>query len=103
MSRFQPIQPPNSVATQVRTARALDVVTDPVTGRPACRSAVPSLAGSNRDAQCVPYDIFSLTGVTPAALDYLQTPGFQNGEYIQQVVSASITGASRSNRSIGGA
>ena len=82
----------NNDFSLTRSARALDVVTDPATGRPACRSAVPSLAGSNADANCVPYDIFSLTPASPQALAYLQTPGFQNGEYVQQVVSASITG-----------
>jgi len=75
-----------------RSARAMDVVIDPATGQPACRSAVPSLAGSNRDPNCVPYDIFSIAGPSQAALDYLQTPGFQNGEYVQTVVSASLTG-----------
>ena len=75
-----------------RSARALDVVTDPQTGLAACRSAVPSLAGNNVDAACRPYDIFSIAGPSQASIDYLQTPGFQNGEYTQTVVSGSITG-----------
>jgi outer membrane receptor protein involved in Fe transport len=76
----------------VRSARALDVVLDPATGQPACRSAIPSLAGSNFDPNCVPYDIFSIAGPSQASVNYIQTPGFQNGEYVQTVVSGSLTG-----------
>ncbi len=76
----------------VRSARALDVVVDPATGLPACRSAVPSLAGTNFDPACRPYDIFSMAGPSQESINYLQTPGFQNGEYVQTVVSASLTG-----------
>ena len=76
----------------VRSARALDVVIDPATGQPACRSAVPSLAGANFDAACRPYDIFGLAGPSAEALNYVQTPGFQNGEYAQSIVSATVTG-----------
>lgn len=75
-----------------RAAKAMDVVVDPATGLPACRSAVPSLAGNNVDAACRPYDIFSIAGPSQASIDYLQTPGFQNGTYEQTVVSGSITG-----------
>ena len=75
----------------VRSARALDVVIDPATGQPACRSAT-SLAGTNVDPACRPYDIFSSAGPSQASINYLQTPGFSNGEYAQTVVSASLTG-----------
>jgi outer membrane receptor protein involved in Fe transport len=75
-----------------RSARANDVVTDPTTGLPACRSAVPSLAGSNFDPACRPYDPFSINGPSDESLAYLQTPGHQNGEYIQTVVSGTVTG-----------
>ncbi|MGA0607770.1 TonB-dependent receptor domain-containing protein [Phenylobacterium sp. VNQ135] len=75
-----------------RSRKALDVVIDPATGLPACRSAIPSLAGTNFDPACRPYDIFSIAGPSQESIDYLQTPGFQNGEYIQTVVSASLTG-----------
>ncbi|MCR5872988.1 TonB-dependent receptor [Phenylobacterium sp. J426] len=74
-----------------RSARALDVVIDPATGQAACRSAT-TLAGANVDLACRPYDIFSIAGPSQASIDYLQTPGFQNGEYAQTVVSGSITG-----------
>ena len=46
----------------VRSGRALDVVSD-ANGNPVCRSV---LDGS--DPNCVPYNIFKLGGVTPAAL-----------------------------------
>jgi len=75
-----------------RSAKALDVVIDPTTGQPACRSAVPSMAGTNADAACRPYDIFSIAGPSQASINYLQTPGFQNGQYDQTVVSGSLTG-----------
>lgn len=73
-----------------RSARALDVVV--VNGQPVCRSAVAALAGTNADPTCVPYDIFGIAGPSPASVAYLQTPGFQNGEYVQTIVSGSITG-----------
>jgi outer membrane receptor protein involved in Fe transport len=68
-----------------RIAKALDVVTDPATGQPACRSFV-----DGSDLACVPYNIFALGGVTPQALGYLQTPGFQSGETYQTVTSLHV-------------
>lgn len=68
-----------------RLTRALDVVD--VGGVPTCRSVV-----DGTDANCVPYDVFSVGGVTPEALDYLQIPLMQAGETTQQVVTAAITG-----------
>jgi iron complex outermembrane receptor protein len=41
---------------------------------------------------CVPYNIFSLGQVTPAALAYLEVPGIQTGNINQTVVNANITG-----------
>lgn len=68
-----------------RLTRALDVVD--VGGVPTCRSVV-----DGTDANCVPYDVFSVGGVTPEALDYLQIPLMQSGETTQQVLTAAITG-----------
>ncbi|HTS22621.1 MAG TPA: TonB-dependent receptor [Casimicrobiaceae bacterium] len=70
-----------------RILKALDVVTDPATGQPVCRSA---LAGT--DPACVPYNIFQIGGVTQAALDYLQVPAFQTGFTEQSVVGATLAG-----------
>jgi outer membrane receptor protein involved in Fe transport len=68
-----------------RLTRALDVVN--VGGVPTCRSV---RAGT--DPNCVPYDIWGNGTVSPAALSYLQTPGFQRGQVEQAVASFSITG-----------
>jgi outer membrane receptor protein involved in Fe transport len=68
-----------------RILRALDAVTDPATGQPACRSAL-----DGTDPACVPYNIFALGAVTPAALNYLQTPGFQKGETYQTVAGFNV-------------
>jgi iron complex outermembrane receptor protein len=69
-----------------RITRALDVVTNPATGAPACRSAL-----DGTDTNCVPYNIFHLGGVTQAALDYLQTPGFANGFTQQRIAGATLS------------
>ncbi len=66
--------------------RALDVVTDPATGQPICRS---TLAGT--DPKCVPYDIFHLGANTLAAIDFLQTPAFITGFTEQSVVGATLS------------
>jgi iron complex outermembrane recepter protein len=69
-----------------RLTRALDVITGPG-GVPICRSAQPG----GEDPNCVPYDIFG-GGVSAAAINYLQTPGFQRGLNHESVASASVTG-----------
>ncbi|NBU29416.1 MAG: TonB-dependent receptor, partial [Caulobacteraceae bacterium] len=68
-----------------RLSRAIDVVN--VGGTPTCRSVV-----NGTDPNCVPWNIFTIGGVTDAALDYLQTPGIQRGATTQQVVSGSVAG-----------
>lgn len=70
-----------------RSTLALDVITDPATGQPACRAKV-----NGTDPNCVPYDIWSLGKVTPEALRYLQTPGFQKGFTSQSVVGFNVSG-----------
>ncbi len=66
---------------KTKIARSLDVVTNPATGLPVCASVL-----NKTDKNCVPYDIFHLGGVTQAALDYLNTPGFSNGYTSQSVI-----------------
>jgi len=66
--------------------KALDVVTDPSTGQPVCRSA---LAGT--DPNCVPYDIFHIGGVSQAALNYLITPAYQTGFTEQSVFGGTVS------------
>ncbi|MFN7220983.1 MAG: TonB-dependent receptor domain-containing protein [Burkholderiales bacterium] len=64
-----------------RTALALDAVRD-ASGAIVCRSGPP----------CVPWNIWSLGGVTPAALNYIQTPGFQKGFTEQKVQGVTLNG-----------
>ena len=71
---------------------ALDIVTDPATGLPTCRAV---LQGNAAAAGCVPYNVFQTGGVTPAALNYLQTPGFQRGSIDENIahIDATLTGS----------
>lgn len=70
-----------------RLARALDVVTDPITGAPACRSKL-----DGTDPNCVPYNVFVPGGVTQAAVDYLSATGLQRGHTSEQIANVSVTG-----------
>ncbi|MDX2234391.1 MAG: TonB-dependent receptor [Hyphomonadaceae bacterium] len=70
-----------------RLTKALDVVVDPATGQPACASFV-----DGTDTNCVPYNIFAVGGVTPAALSYLQIPLIQVGSTTVSVVNGAVTG-----------
>ncbi len=72
-----------------RLTRAIDVIDNPATPGvdPVCRSVV-----DGTDPNCVPYDIFALNSVAPAALNYLQTPGFARGLTEETVANASLTG-----------
>ncbi|MES2444975.1 MAG: TonB-dependent receptor [Pseudomonadota bacterium] len=67
-----------------RLGRATDVVS--VGGVPTCRSVV-----DGTDPNCVPYNVFTTGGVTPAALNYLQVPLFSRGQTTEQIANASIT------------
>ena len=69
-----------------RIGRALDVVADG-TGKAVCRSTL-----DGTDPNCVPWNIWSLGKVTPEALNYVQTPGFQKGFTSQGVVGFSVNG-----------
>ncbi len=69
-----------------RIQKALNVVTDPNTGRPACASFV-----DQTDPNCVPYDIYHIGGVTPAALNYLSAIGIQTGYTQQNIVGLHVT------------
>jgi outer membrane receptor protein involved in Fe transport len=67
-----------------RLNRALDVIN--IGGVPTCRSV-----RDGSDPNCVPYDVWGGT-ISPAALNYLQTPGFQRGQVEQAVAEVSVTG-----------
>jgi iron complex outermembrane receptor protein len=64
----------------VKIGRALDVVTDPKTGKPVCASVL-----DKTDPNCVPWDIWHTGAVTKAQTDYLNTPASSNG-YTSQTV-----------------
>ncbi|SMF62019.1 TonB-dependent receptor domain-containing protein [Allosphingosinicella indica] len=70
-----------------RLTRAVDVVTNPATGAPVCRSVL-----DGTDPNCIPYDVFARNSVSDAALNYLSIPGFARAVVDQSVASASITG-----------
>jgi iron complex outermembrane receptor protein len=69
-----------------RVANALNVITNPATGQPACAVAV---AGT--DTACVPWNIWVPNGVTPAALNYLSIPLLTDATTVEYVVSGSVT------------
>jgi len=64
---------------------ALNVVL--VNGVPTCQSVV-----NGTDLACVPYNIMQSGGVTPAALNYLETPATQTGNLFERVVNFNIGG-----------
>ncbi|MDB5690382.1 MAG: TonB-dependent receptor [Sphingomonas bacterium] len=68
-----------------KTARALDVIAGPG-GVPTCRSVI-----DGSDPACVPLNIFGSAPITPAALNYVQQAGFQQGDTKEKIVSGSVT------------
>ena len=69
----------------VREARSL--VVRNVAGVPTCQSVI-----DGTDPNCVPWNIFQSGGVTQAALDYLQTPGFIRAQAQEQIAHVDFTG-----------
>lgn len=74
-----------------RWLAAVDVVTDPGSGQPVCRStldpdASPDLAG------CVPFNIYGEHAQDPAALGFILTDSLNRSKVTQQVVSGSVSG-----------
>ncbi len=73
---------------------ALDAVDEglynggPANGNIVCRATLAGVPGSEG---CVPYNIFQSGGVTPEALNYLQTPGFQRGNINETIAHADVT------------
>jgi iron complex outermembrane recepter protein len=68
-----------------RLANALNVVS--VAGVPTCQSVV-----DGSDPGCVPYDIYSVGGVTPAALRYITAGGRQSGYAERTIVTGQLVG-----------
>lgn len=71
--------------SKFRTNEALDVVNGP--NGPECRAVL-----NGTDPTCVPYNIWKIGGVTPQALNFIQTPGFKEGQTTLQVVEGTVTG-----------
>jgi iron complex outermembrane receptor protein len=71
--------------SQSRLANALNVVS--MGGVATCQSVV-----SGTDPACVPYNIYSVGGVTPAALAYITEGGSQSGFAKRTIVSGQLVG-----------
>lgn len=78
-----------------RITRSLDVVSDPLTGQPVCRSALIArrfgASAPGADAACVPWDVFAIGHATPGAAAYLTIPPFMHGSLDQRVANANAT------------
>lgn len=78
-----------------RLGRALDVVSDPSTGQPICRSALIArelgLSALGADSNCVPWDIFATGQVTPESIAYLSIPPSMRGSFKEQVGNVNST------------
>jgi iron complex outermembrane recepter protein len=70
---------------------AIDVVTDPGTGQPVCRSSLDPDAPAEL-ASCVPYNLFGEHTQDPAALKFILTDSVLNSTVSQHVVSGSVSG-----------
>lgn len=74
-----------------RWLAAADVVRDPLSGNPVCRSSLdpnadPDLAG------CVPFNVFGVRKVDPAVLGFVNANSLNRSLVTQSVVSGSISG-----------
>ena len=65
---------------------ALDVISDPVTGQPECRSAAARAAG------CLPVNLFGGNTVNPASYGYYLADPVDHAKITQQVLNASLSG-----------
>ena len=78
-----------------RLGRALDVVSDPATGQPICRSLLiareigPSAPGA--DLHCAPWDVFAPGQVSAQATKYLSIPPSMRGSFSEQVGNVNVT------------
>ncbi len=70
-----------------RMVRAVDVISDPVSGQPVCRSVV-----DGTDPDCIPWNVLESGAVTQEAVDYITTPIFFDGSTEQVQLNAYISG-----------
>jgi iron complex outermembrane receptor protein len=76
----------NYLGTQ-QINNALNVVTNPATGQPACAAAL-----NGDDPKCVPWNIWAPGGVTQAQLNYLRVESSYNVLATEYIVHADATG-----------
>jgi len=79
----------NDVST-TKINYALDVVKGP-NGQPECAVTAAGVS-QGLGVGCVPYNIFTLGGVTQAAADYIDAPGLNRGKVTQTIVNVNVTG-----------
>jgi outer membrane receptor protein involved in Fe transport len=72
--------------SSTRIRRSLDIVSNPSTGQPVCRSVL-----TGEDPNCVPWDIFALGAVTRQATDYLALSAHRSGSVSEQVATGFVT------------
>jgi outer membrane receptor protein involved in Fe transport len=72
--------------SNTRIGRSLDVVPDPVTGVPVCASFLTGV-----DRSCVPWNVWSLNGVTSAALAYVEVAPRQRASLAQHAFGGTAT------------
>lgn len=68
-----------------RVPLALDAVVNPANGQIVCRAVLTGV-----DPNCVPYNPFTVGGITPAALAYVQQGGIQAGGIRETDVNATV-------------
>jgi iron complex outermembrane receptor protein len=73
----------NNNRIEANWLEAIDVISDPVSGAPVCRSGTPG---------CVPYNIFGNGVRDPDALAFVATDSVSHTKVTQQVVSGSLAG-----------
>lgn len=76
----------NDVLTE-QASLAIDVVTDPATGQPVCRS---TLSGAQPD--CLPWNIYQPGAIDPASTGFLTAPSLRTGSTEQEILGGSIAG-----------
>lgn len=69
-----------------RIQRSLDVISDPATGEPVCRSVL-----TGEDPACVPWDIFAFGAVTPAATSYLAQSAQDSAVVRERLANGNVT------------
>ena len=78
-----------------RLTKALDIVADPSTGQPLCRSVLIARqlgsAAPGADSNCVPWDIFAPGQVSPQSVAYLTLPLSARGSFEQRIANANAT------------